>query len=280
MKNKGQRRGYLRCQLSIPEQMNPSELKPILTTLAIPPAGPLLLAALGFGLARWRKWLGRSIAALALASLWLLSCNAVAVWLAQALLPQFAPVPPATAADYLQAQQVQAIVVLGGGVQPSAPEYGAAQPSAQTATRLRYGVWLARQSGLPLAFAGGVGWANSGTSTLSEGDVAKAMLVQDYGAQLRWVDDQSRDTVENAQQMQRLLAHDGVQRIALVTHSWHMPRAVQAFERAGFHVTPAPTSFTLPQQRSLLEWMPSSYGMQSSREILREWLGMRVASHR
>jgi uncharacterized SAM-binding protein YcdF (DUF218 family) len=257
--------------------MNPSELKPILTALAMPPAGPLLLAALASVLARRRKWLGQGIAVLALAGLWLLSCNAVAVWLAQTLLPQVAAIPPATAPSYLQTHQVQAIVVLGGGVQPSAPEYGAAQPSAQTAARLRYGAWLARQSSLPLAFAGGVGWANSGTSALSEGDVAKAMVSKELGSNLRWVDDQSRDTVENAQKMQRLLAHDGVQRIALVTHAWHMPRAVQAFERAGLQVVPAPTGFTLPQQRTLLEWLPSGSGLQSSREILREWLGMQVA---
>ena len=243
----------------------------------MPPAGPLLLAALGCWLARRRRWLGRGVAMLALVGLWLLSCNAVAVWLGQALLPQFSALPPAAVAQALQARQTQAIVVLGGGIQPSAPEYGAAQPSAQTATRLRYGVWLARQSGLPLAFAGGVGWANSNTSAASEGDVARAMVTQQLGGTLRWVDDQSRDTVENAQQMQRLLARDGIQRIALVTHAWHMPRSVQAFERAGFQVVPAPTGFVLPQQRTLLEWLPSGSGLQSSREILREWLGLRVA---
>ena len=70
---------------------------------------------------------------------------------------------------------------------------------------------------------------------------------------------------------------DGVRRIALVTHAWHMPRAVQAFERAGLQVVPAPTGFTRPQQRALLEWLPSGSGLQSSREILREWLGMRIA---
>lgn len=243
----------------------------------MPPAGLLLLAAMGFWLARRRKWLGRSIGALALGGIWLLSCNAVAVWLAQTLLPQVTAVPPATAAAYLQARTVQAIVVLGGGIQPSAPEYGRTQPSAETAARIRYGVWLARQSGLPLAFAGGVGWANSGTSALPEGEIARTMVAQDYGSSLRWVDDQSRDTMENATQMHRLLARDGIQRIALVTHAWHMPRAVRAFEQAGFTVMPAPIGFTLQQQRTLLEWLPSGSGLQSSREILREWLGLRVA---
>lgn len=257
--------------------MELGEFKPLLTALVLPPAAPLLLALGGLWLARRKKALGSVICVGALGGLWLLGCNAVAVWLALNILPQVPALPPATAATELQARQVQAVVVLGGGVQAFAPEFGAAQPTADTATRLRYGVWLARQSQLPLAFAGGVGWANSGTATPSEGAVARATLARDYGFALRWVDDQSRDTAENASRLHAVLAAEGVQRIALVTHAWHMPRAQMAFERAGFTVVPAPTGFTLPQQRSLLEWLPTGHGLQSSREVLREWLGIRVA---
>lgn len=257
--------------------MELGELKPLLTALVLPPAAPLLLAFGGL-LMVWRnKRLGSVLCVAGLGGLWLLGCNAVAVWLALHILPQVPALPPSTAAALLQARQVQAVVVLGGGVQAFAPEYGAAQPTADTATRLRYGVWLARQSQLPLAFAGGVGWANSGTAAPSEGAAARAAVAQDYGLALRWVDDQSRDTAENAARLQALLAADGVQRIALVTQAWHMPRAQLAFERAGFTVTPAPTGFTLPQQRSLLEWLPTGHGLQSSREVLREWLGLWVA---
>lgn len=257
--------------------MELGELKPLLTALVLPPAGPLLLAFLGL----WRVWrkkiLGGVLCMVALSGLWLLSCNAVAVWLALHILPQGPALPPATASAVLHARQVQAVVVLGGGVEPFAPEYGAAQPTENTAIRLRYGVWLARQSKLPMAFAGGVGWANSGTTATSEGAIARAAVAEDYGMALRWVDDQSRDTAENATKMHVLLAREGVQRIALVTQAWHMPRAQQAFERAGFTVTPAPTGFTQPQQRNLLEWLPTGHGLQSSREVLREWLGLLIA---
>ncbi|WP_394790282.1 YdcF family protein [Rhodoferax sp.] len=255
--------------------MQLGELKPILTALVLPPAGPLLLVALGL---LWRRRvLGWLFGIAGLVGLWLLGCNAVAVALAQTILPQVPALAPTTAASTLQAGKVQAVVVLGGGIQPSAPEYGTAQPTADTLARLRYGVWLTRQASLPLAFAGGVGWANSGNTSASEGAVARATLAQDYGLALRWVDDQSRDTAENATQMQTLLARDGIQRIALVTNAWHMPRAQAAFERAGFQVTPAPMGFTLAQQRSLLEWLPTGHGLQGSREVLREWLALRVA---
>ncbi|MGC1174830.1 YdcF family protein [Polaromonas sp.] len=249
------------------------QLKPIFATLVLPPAAPLLLALLGLMLATRKKAWGLLLAFAGMALLWLLSCHAVAVWLAQNILPQYAPASVAT----LKSSGVQAIVVLGGGVNPVAPEYGEAQSSPAAAMRLRYGAWLARQTGLPVAFAGGQGWGAADAQTLSEGEVARRMAQKDYGLRLRWVDDQSRDTAENANLLRPLLQKDGIQRIALVTHAWHMPRSVLAFERSGFKVTAAPMSFTLPSRNGLLEWLPSSDGLDASRVVLKEWLALRVA---
>jgi uncharacterized SAM-binding protein YcdF (DUF218 family) len=172
---------------------------------------------------------------------------------------------------------VQAIVVLGGGVLPQAPEYGIAQPSPQTLARLRYGAWLARHSGKPLAFAGGVGWAAAGTRTASEGAVAQRVLKEEYGLTLGWLDDRSRDTAENARRMEQLLQRDKVRRIALVTDATHMPRAAAAFRAAGFEVLPAPTDFPVAAGRPLLEWLPSDEGARLCRQVLREWLARAVA---
>jgi uncharacterized SAM-binding protein YcdF (DUF218 family) len=209
--------------------------------------------------------------------LWLLSCNAVAIWLAQTLLPPVLPLP----AGALQSQKIQAVVVLGGGALPEAPEYGEAQPAAPTLARLRYGLRLARESGLPVAFAGGVGWAAVGMPSAgqpaTEGTVAQRVAQKDFGATLRWVDERSRDTAENAQRLAKLMHPDGALRIALVTDAVHVPRAAQACVAAGFEVTPAPTGFVLPRQRALLEWLPSAHGLRASREVLHEALGLIVA---
>ncbi|MES2956384.1 MAG: YdcF family protein [Pseudomonadota bacterium] len=247
------------------------ELKPVLTALLLPPASLLLLAGLGMLLAaRKKKAGGLLLAFVAAALLWLLSCHAVAVWLAQNLLPQ----QTALSVAALKSSGVQAIVVLGGGVHPVAPEYGEPQPSAATAMRLRYGVWLARQTGLPVAFAGGLGWGAAREQAVSEGEVARRAAQQDYGLALRWIDNQSRDTAENAQFLAPLMRKDKIQRIALVTHAWHMPRSVSAFERAGFTVLPAPMGFILPSGNSVLEWLPSTHGLDASRAVLKEWLGL------
>ena len=247
-------------------------LKPIAAALLLPPAGPLLLAICGSLLGRGR-W-GRVLVGAGVLALWWLSCNAVAVWLAGRLLPQVSALAPAQLAQ-LRASGVQAVVVLGGGVQALAPEYGLPQPSEQAAARLRYGVTLARRAGLPMGFAGGVGWSNAGPSTPSEASTAQRFAA-DQGLMLRWLDDQSRDTAENAARMHELLAPAGIHRIALVTHAWHMPRSQALFERAGFQVLAAPMGFVLPTERPLLEWLPSAHGLSASRQVLREWLAVQL----
>ena len=254
--------------------MSPGELKPILTALALPPAGPLLLALLGL-LLMGRRWLAGAIVSLVgIGALWFLSCNAVGIGLAHSLLP---PVSPANVQGAAMAN-VQAIVVLGGGVIGQGPEYGGPRPNTPTLERLRYGAMLARKTGKPLAFAGGVGWAAAGTSVVAEADVARTVLRDDYKLELRWSDDNSRDTAENARRMADAMRGDRIQRIALVTHATHMPRARAAFEKAGFQVTPAPTGFPAPRERELLEWMPSVHGLDLSRSVLREWLAMQVGT--
>jgi uncharacterized SAM-binding protein YcdF (DUF218 family) len=252
--------------------MSFGELRPLLTALVLPPVLPLLLVLFGLLLAAARRrGAGLALALAGTALLWLLSCHAVAVFLAEALLPQVQP------ATVVQVAQVQAIVVLGGGVRPVAPEYGTAQPNTFTLGRLRYGAWLAKRTGKPLAFAGGVGWGAAGTSFAPEADVVARTWREEFGVAPRWLDDRSRDTRENAAEMRRLLAAEQVNRIALVTDSWHMPRSVLEFERAGFTVLPAPTGFPAAETRPLLAWLPSADGLGLSRQALRELLGLVVA---
>jgi uncharacterized SAM-binding protein YcdF (DUF218 family) len=248
-------------------------LKPLLSALLLPPLLPLLLALMGWALAVKRKRGGFALLLFSLGLLWLLSCHGTAVWLSRSLLPQFAPV----AFGQLKSEKVQAIVVLGGGVIPLAPEYGEAQPRAETAARLRYGLWMARQTGLPVAFTGGLGWAAHAAQTDTEAEVASRVAQQDYGVTLRWLESDSRDTADNARLLAPVLKKDGVQRIALVTHAWHMPRSVAAFEKTGLVVLPAPMGFVLPDENQLLEWLPSAHGLLASRQVLREWLGIGVA---
>ena len=251
--------------------MLPGEWKPVLAALVLPPAAPLLLVLLGLLLVALRRRVAGVLLALAGTVLaWALSTNAMALVLARELMPGVQAIQPQ------QLQPVQAIVILGGGVLASAPEYGVAQPGPHTLVRLRYGAHLARHTGKPLAFAGGVGWAASGMDTEPEGTVARRVL-QEEGLAPRWVDDRSRDTAENAARMAELLGRDGIRSIALVTDATHMQRAVGAFRKAGLEVLPAPTNFPIVAERPLLEWLPSVHGSDVCRQLLREWLARRAS---
>lgn len=248
--------------------------KPILTSFLMPPMAPLLLALLGMYWVFRKKRAGPPVVMLALVLLWVFSCHGIAVLLAANVLPQFEPVTKAQ----FKTNKVQAIVILGGGLLPLAPEYGPgpgqAQPSDNSASRLRFGLWLARHYCLPIAFSGGIGWAVESEQPVSEAAVAARVALEDYGVKLRWVETKSRDTAGNARELAQMLHQESIHNIALVTDAWHMPRAMAAFEQSGFKVTPAPTGYVLAQENVILEWLPSARGMQACREVLREGLGL------
>jgi uncharacterized SAM-binding protein YcdF (DUF218 family) len=256
-------------------------LKPLLATLILPPAGPIFLAILGFGLVLFSRKAsarkantGKAFIGIGLLLLWLLSCQAFAIKLDAWLLKSY----PALTQESLVKSKAQAIVVLGSGMQSQAVEYqNSAQISSTAAARLRYGAWLSKQTNLPLAFSGGRGWAagqqgSEQTEALGAANYLKSLDLPPA----KWLDDQSSDTAENAREMARVLPVKNIQRIVLVTHAWHMERSVTLFEAQGFTVLPAPVYAIANESYSLLNWLPSAEGLRDSRAVLREALALLV----
>ena len=176
-------------------------------------------------------------------------------------------------------QPPTAIVVLGAGRHRLAAEYGASNLTQQAMVRLRYGVWLARQTGLPLGYAGGVGWAQIGEQ--SEAETAARIVQDEHGTSLRWTESRSRDTRENADLMVPILDGAGVKRIVLVTHASHMPRAMRAFREAAgkrLVIIPAPVAAVTRDDQSVLDWMPSHQGFTLVHNALHEVLGLLTGS--
>ena len=117
-----------------------------------------------------------------------------------------------------------------------------------------------------------MGLGSSSAQSESEAEVAARLALAEHGAVLRWLEADSRDTAGNARLTAPPLLASGVQRIALVTDAWHMPRAMHAFSQSGLTVTPAPIGFVLPLRSALLEWLPSASGLQASSVVMREVL--------
>ncbi|MFN0184970.1 MAG: YdcF family protein [Aquabacterium sp.] len=202
---------------------------------------------------------------------------AFAHWLEDALLrPQ-----PALVADDLtdlrrsigKGRKV-VIVVLGGGRRIYASEVQSAALTSRSLERLHHGVWLSRQIGAPLVYSGGVGHGDKpGTS---EAEIAAVVAEKDYLRPLRWVESSSRDTRENAVMSLSLLHGERIDEVILVTHRWHMPRAVRLFNWAAqrqqmkLTVRAAPMGSGLEGQHPVLRWMPSGEGLTLTRAVWRE----------
>lgn len=255
------------------------QVKPWVAAMLLPPAPFLLLALLGAWTLPRRRVAGWVLVLLGLTGVWLSCTQAVGALLTRGLL---SPPPALTRAqvETLKRAPRTAIVVLGGGRRVYAPEYGMSTLHDRTAERLRYGVWLARETGLPLAFSGGVGFGAPAGPT--EAEVAARVAEREYGLKLRWVEGAARDTRENGVRSIALLRPQGIDHVILVTHQAHMPRAIRNFEAAALavaggqapmRVTPAPLRVRVGGAFSVGDWVPDADGLASTRLALHEWFG-------
>jgi uncharacterized SAM-binding protein YcdF (DUF218 family) len=252
--------------------------KPVLAALLLPPVPLLVLVLVGARLILWQRFMGWMLVLLSVTLLWLGACTGVGEWMGRAFMSQ----PPPLSADRLAALKKAAasgrpgvvVLMLGGGREAFAPEYGVASLSEPSLERLRYGVWVSRETGAPMMFSGGLGHASEPGTT--EADVAAEIAQREFLRPMRWVEPKSRDTRENAQYSAALLRDLDVQQVVLVTHGWHMPRALRAFKEAAAHekaqweIVPAPMGLGQSVERPALRWIPSAEGTQLVRAVLRE----------
>lgn len=228
----------------------------------LPPLDLILLMTAGLILLKRRPRLGKTLIASGLVLLYALSTPLVAGSLIRLL--QAEPLPANA-----NLSGVGAIVVLGAGRYANAPEYGGDTASTLALERLRYGARLQRQTGLPILATGG-----APDGGIPEGRFMQEILEKEFGVPVRWVEDASDNTRENALFSRRILAKEHIRKILLVTHAWHMARARTAFERAGFEVIPAGTHFSPPRPPELMNFVPDASALRSSAYALHEAFGL------
>ncbi len=231
-----------------------------LESLLRPPNSLIWLAVVGLILLRSRRRrAGMVLLAASVISLYLLSTPLVVAALLSAL-DRHPPLDPSGAGR----PEAQAIVVLSAG-KTEALEFGGEVVTAMALERLRYAVWLQRRVDRPILLTGV-------TSSL----MAEA-LGKWFGAEARWIEDESRNTHEHAVNCSGLLRDAGIERIYLVTHYWHMPRAVAAFRQIdGLEVVPAPLGFRAGDRREWYDprWlMPATVHLYAAALAIHEWIG-------
>ena len=231
------------------------------TFVLIPPVNCLGVACVGALLRRRR--VGRVLLAVGLAGLVVFALPMVSGNLMSGLERGLRTVPVAG--------DVPGAIVILSGDQADVVEAGVTTTMVGhlTLERERAGAMLARKTGLPVLVSGGV--IDPGTASLAS--IMSESLKQDFGVAVTWREDRSKDTWENAAFSAAILRKAGIHSVYLVTHAWHMRRALIAFRAAGLRATAAPVAMDEPPHFGLHSLVPLVSSWQTSFYALHEWVG-------
>lgn len=227
-------------------------------TLVVPPIS-LVLAALVGGIAALRGLrVGGWLAVLASVALLFLATPLASGLLVHSLAEEGDPTGSAPPA---------AILVLGAETL-SGP--AGADPGPLTLERLRRAADLHRETGLPVLVS--AGQTTPGAPPLAA--LMRDTLEQSFRVPVRWVEPVAHNTMENAAFSADLLAADGIRAVLVVTHAWHMRRALAAARRAGLTAWPASVRADRVPTGNLGDWLPRPDHLVTSWLALREWVGL------
>lgn len=236
-----------------------------LTELLLPPGSFVLLFVFGGLLGRRWPRLGWALVALAGTALYLLATPYVGSTLLAAIETPRAPLD----LEALRGAPATAIVVLSADLRQDIFEYGGDTVGPLTLERMRYGARLVRATGLPILVSGG---SLRGRAALA--GAMKTAYERDFGIPVRWTEERSQTTWDNAFYSAEMLKRDGVSRVVLVTHAFHMPRALVAFRGTGLEIVPAPTLHVDRRAFDLESLVPRMVALHRSYYALHETIGL------
>jgi uncharacterized SAM-binding protein YcdF (DUF218 family) len=124
-----------------------------------------------------------------------------------------------------------------------------------------------------LVFTGGSGVL--GAQTLKEADVIGPLL-QNLGLDPNRVilENQSRNTAENASFTKELLKPRMDQRWLVITSAFHMPRAMGSFRQAGWNAIAYPVDYHTLSNPNLSLGFSLRNGLNSLSAAIHEWAGL------
>ena len=245
--------------------MNSETLRTV-SEFLLPPSGFILLLAIGlfFWLIRLRKSAAFFIL-LATVLLYFASTPYVSFKLMDSLQYQYKVLKEIP-------EDIQAIVVLSAGRIPIAREYTNLDTvNAASLERLRYASRLSKVHQLPVMAVGG----SVNEERQSEALLMKNVLATDFGVETSWIEEESKNTFENAKFAKKILKENSISKFLLVTHAYHMPKAMWCFEDVGLEPIAAPTviykrGLTVPEFKA---YIPNASALRRTRQAVREHLG-------
>ena len=238
----------------------------IIKAFLLPPSGLILMLIASIVLLKRHAKAAR-LALIVLTSLFFI----LSLPVFSGLLMRSLEIYPALNSKQISNADAQAIVILSGGREKDAEEYGGDTVSSITLDRLRYGAYLYRLTKLPILVTGGI----VRNADISEAQLMVDSLQQDFAIASHWQEKQSRNTAENAIFTGRMLKKDNITKIFLVTSAWHMRRSMDIFKQQGFQVTAAPTHFAGLKKGPFMfaDFIPTATAFQNSTYALHEMIG-------
>jgi uncharacterized SAM-binding protein YcdF (DUF218 family) len=106
------------------------------------------------------------------------------------------------------------------------------------------------------------------------------VLEREYAVRVRWIENRSRNTHENALFSAKLFEHDGISRVVVVSHGVDARRARREFSATGLEVIAAPTNIPSGTVDNPIELLPSMGALYGSYFALYELFGNVASSLR
>lgn len=174
--------------------------------------------------------------------------------------------------EQIQNPEADVIVVLAAGRSTGYKEYGGDSVPPLGLERIRYAAWLKRRTNLPMLVSGG----KQKDQIKSEAELMQEVLQKEFLIEVDFVEERARNTFENALYTASILRDRSSKKIYLVSHAWHLARAVEAFRKQAIEVIPAPTAYYGNKDGNLYlsDLLPSSKAFYYSTLAIHEYFGI------
>ena len=165
-----------------------------------------------------------------------------------------------------------AYVVLGGGINENAPDLnGEGQLTSESLPRAVDAFRLYKIEKKPIILSGGRVYGKK-----PEAEIAKKFLIS-LGVDEKdiIIEENSRDTYENALLVKEMLKNKGLEKIVLITSAFHMKRSVQLFKRHFSYILPYPTGYrTSRTDYNVISYMPNGENIAYVAYSIKEYIGI------
>jgi uncharacterized SAM-binding protein YcdF (DUF218 family) len=237
-------------------------LRSTLPSLLVPPSGLIWWLLLGLALMRRRRRLGVAITAVSFALLYALSTPFVGGLLISSLEAAQPPAP--------EVGEPGAIIILGADGERTPDALVRAEPGPLSLQRLAGAAIIVREKKLPVLITGG----KVGDDQPAVADLMADLFKSAFDLPVEWRETRADNTCENARFSADMLRKAGITSALVVTHAWHMPRAILSFQQASFPIVPAPLHADTHEVRSIGDLLPHTSAWIRSFYALHEWIGL------